>query len=375
MEDGDAAIRTASGRVLKTIRPVRSLTNRLLCAQCKSAQHFPRAISETPLPMDPERRTRWVGRGREGRIRVSNQKRRKSKSTGIGTFPVTVQVLMISRRLAVIVVGAVLALTGLVGPSSASSSLTVLADDHLLSPGEVLELGQSVTSSSGRVTLSLRHGGDLVLYQDNRAMWATGTAGTGAHRLIMRHDGVLALYRHAAYGSAPVWQSPGRAVPGATLSVQDEGGMVMRTEGSPIIWSAALSAPDVGLEGVRHVIYGRGDQMVWLVESDGSLFDSYPVSGRATWPVPGRYKVLSKSLRSSSVSGHVSMEHMVRFVQPPGLAATGFHSIPVTWAGTPIQTEAELGQFRSAGCVRQANDKAEQMYAWAPLGTPVIVLA
>ncbi len=281
---------------------------------------------------------------------------------------------MKSRRLAALVVGAVLALAGPLGPSTAGSSVTDLVGDQVLAPGEVLELGQSVTSLSGQVRLSLSHNGDLVLSQDRRVIWSTGTTGTGADRLIMQHDGVLALYRPPAYGSEPVWQSPGRAVPGATLSVQDAGGMVLRTEGSPIIWSAALPAPDVGLDGVKHVVYGRGDQMVWLVEADGVLHDSYPVSGRATWPRPGRYKVLSKSLRSSSVSGHVSMEHMVRFVQPPGLAATGFHSIPVTWAGTPIQTEAELGQFRSAGCVRQANDKAEQLYDWAPLGTPVVVL-
>ena len=66
---------------------------------------------------------------------------------------------------------------------------------------------------------------------------------------------------------------------------------------------------------------------------------------------------------------------MVRFVKPAGRAATGFHSIPVTWNGTPIQTVDELGQFRSSGCVRQRNDKAKQLYDWAPIGTPVIVVA
>ena len=30
---------------------------------------------------------------------------------------------------------------------------------------------------------------------------------------------------------------------------------------------------------------------------------------------------------------------------------------------------------RSAGCVRQRNDKAAQLYEWAPIGTPVAVVA
>ncbi len=132
--------------------------------------------------------------------------------------------------------------------------------------------------------------------------------------------------------------------------------------------------PDVGLVGEQHIIYGRGDQHIWLVNADGTLFDSYPVSGRATWPPPGRYKVFSKSPFARALRGGLTMEHMVRFLQPPGKASTGFHSIPRTRNGTPIQTEDELGQFRSSGCVRQRDDKAEQLYEWAPLGTRVVVL-
>jgi lipoprotein-anchoring transpeptidase ErfK/SrfK len=36
-----------------------------------------------------------------------------------------------------------------------------------------------------------------------------------------------------------------------------------------------------------------------------------------------------------------------------------------------MQTEAELGYYRSGGCVRQADDKAAALYDWAPIGTTV----
>ena len=283
---------------------------------------------------------------------------------------------MTSRRaVAVGVLATVLTLLSVAGTAVAATTGPLPSHDSLLEPGEMLSLGQSVTSSNGRFRLTLRGDGELALYQDTTMLWRSGTAGEGADRLVMQRNGDLAMYRPLAYGSEPVWRSGSDGFAGAVLSVRDEGGVVIRLGGNPIIWSAALPPPEVGLAGTKHFVYGRGDQMVWLVDSDGTLFDSYPVSGRATWPVPGRYQVFSKSPRSRSLSGHVSMEHMVRFVQPAGRAATGFHAIPVTWDGRPIQSEEELGQFRSAGCVRQRADKAEQLYAWAPIGTPVVVLA
>lgn len=144
---------------------------------------------------------------------------------------------------------------------------------------------------------------------------------------------------------------------------------------SSIAQPVVIAFPDVGLAGMKHIVYERGDQHVWLVQADGTLFDSYPVSGKADKPPPGRYEVFSKSLKTWALSGGVTMEHMVRFYQAPGRAAIGFHSIPVRPDGTPIQTVEELGQFRSIGCVRQRDDKAEQLYEWAPIGTPVVVLA
>ena len=148
--------------------------------------------------------------------------------------------------------------------------------------------------------------------------------------------------------------------------VTGPGGLTMK------FLDASLREAVVG--GAKHVVYGRGAQHVWLIGADGTLFDSYPVSGRADWPVPGRYKVLSKSRHTRSFQGGITMEYMVRFVQPPGKAATGFHDIPLYSDGTPMQTTEELGQYRSAGCVRQRDDKAQQLYEWAPIGTPVVVL-
>ena len=129
--------------------------------------------------------------------------------------------------------------------------------------------------------------------------------------------------------------------------------------------------PSVG-SGQR-IIYENADQRVWLIDADGRLVDTYLVSGRAGVPAPGTYSVFSKSVFTSAGHGGITMEHMVRFAHGATLPI-GFHAIPRYRDGTPMQTEAELGQFRSAGCVRQSDLKAEALYAWAPIGTPVHVL-
>ena len=123
----------------------------------------------------------------------------------------------------------------------------------------------------------------------------------------------------------------------------------------------------------RRIVYANQAQRVWLIEADGSVHDSYLVSGRRDTPNPGTYTVFSKSPRAWAGHGGITMNHMVRFAHGRSLAI-GFHSIPTRAGGRPLQTLAQLGTHRSAGCVRQSEDKAEALYHWAGIGTTVVVL-
>ncbi len=123
----------------------------------------------------------------------------------------------------------------------------------------------------------------------------------------------------------------------------------------------------------RRIVYGNTAQRVWLIEADGSVFDSYLVSGRRDRPGSGTYTVYSKSEKAWAGHDGITMDHMVRFAHGQSLAI-GFHSIPTYANGTPMQTLDELGTYRSAGCVRQAPNKAARLYEWAEVGTTVVVL-
>lgn len=123
----------------------------------------------------------------------------------------------------------------------------------------------------------------------------------------------------------------------------------------------------------RRIVYANSAQRVWLVEADGSVHDSYLVSGRRNTPSPGPYRVYSKSPRAWAGHGGITMDHMVRFAWGRYLSI-GFHSIPTRSDGTPLQSPDQLGSYQSAGCVRQDGAKAELLYHWAEIGTTVVVL-
>lgn len=130
--------------------------------------------------------------------------------------------------------------------------------------------------------------------------------------------------------------------------------------------------PDDSGEGRR--IYSNSEQRVWLVETDGTVTDAYLVSGKSGVPAPGAYEVFSKSEVAFAGHDDITMSHMVRFAHGQNLDI-GFHAIPNDGSGRPLQTEEELGEFRSARCVRQSPGHAAALFDWAEIGTPVVVLS
>jgi len=76
---------------------------------------------------------------------------------------------------------------------------------------------------------------------------------------------------------------------------------------------------------------------------------------------------------SSAHGGRLRLPYMTRFAHGRSLAI-GFHGIPLRGNGTPIQSDSELGQYRSAGCVRMNQQDVKVLWDFAPVGTSVVVL-
>jgi hypothetical protein len=114
---------------------------------------------------------------------------------------------------------------------------TVITIDYkrpcgLLTRGEYLGPGQSVTSCDGRFRLTMQTDGNLVLYQGTTALWYTSTHGTGAQKAIMQTDGNFVVYDGSNNARWHTWTYNN---PGAHLAVQNDGNLVVY-QGSTALW-------------------------------------------------------------------------------------------------------------------------------------------
>jgi len=124
----------------------------------------------------------------------------------------------------------------------------------------------------------------------------------------------------------------------------------------------------------RRVVFDMGAQRVWLVEASGAVRRTYLVSGSLTDNLDaGSYSVYSKSEQAWGIDDSGTMRYMVRFAHGER-AAIGFHDIPIK-DGRLVQTQTELGAPQSHGCIRQARPDAQALWRFAPVGTPVVVVA
>jgi hypothetical protein len=124
----------------------------------------------------------------------------------------------------------------------------------------------------------------------------------------------------------------------------------------------------------RRVVYSKSRMRVWIVEADGRVARTYLVSGKVTQPPLGTFSVFSRSSFTCSIkSSSTCMRWMVRFTKGPSGDNIGFHEIPRK-NGVPLQSDSQLGQALSGGCVRQATADALFMWNWAGIGTRVVVI-
>jgi lipoprotein-anchoring transpeptidase ErfK/SrfK len=126
----------------------------------------------------------------------------------------------------------------------------------------------------------------------------------------------------------------------------------------------------------RRVVYSISLQRVWVVGTAEQVQRTYLVSGRLSQPGPGHYHVYSKSRWTASSVSAETMQYMVRFTHGARTGSPiGFHSIPRDYGGHAAESVADLGKPLSAGCIRQRLRDAVFLWAFAHVGTSVVVTA
>ena len=144
---------------------------------------------------------------------------------------------------------------------------------------------------------------------------------------------------------------------------------------SPVasVGADAPPLPDNSGEG-RRVVYDRAGQRAWAVGSDGQIIRSWLVTGsKYSNEMPGTHTVYSRSEMSTAWNGQAWLPQMIRY-QRTEIGHIGFHAIPLHVAdNSPYQGTEELGTRLSGGCQRQHNLDAAFMWAFADIGTTVVV--
>jgi peptidoglycan hydrolase-like protein with peptidoglycan-binding domain len=124
----------------------------------------------------------------------------------------------------------------------------------------------------------------------------------------------------------------------------------------------------------RRVVYDRAGQRVWAVDENEQIVRSWLVSGsKFSNEEPGTHTVYSKSEMSTAWNGQAFLPNMIRY-QETDIGHIGFHGIPRHVSdNSPYQTTEELGTRLSGGCQRQHDLDAEFLWAFADIGTTVVV--
>ncbi len=198
---------------------------------------------------------------------------------------------------------------------------------------------------------------------------AAAASPSGEGYWLLGRDGGVFAFGDAEFRGAVT----GRDRPAVAIAAGADGRYAVALGRAAPVPAAGAVAPPAGSGSGRRVVYANRAQRVWLVEADGTVTRSFPVSGRAGVPGPGTYTVFSQSRFTTGARDRgITMEYMTRFTRSRSGTNIGFHSIPFN-RGVPMQSEAQLGTFQSAGCVRLAPADAAFLYAWAPVGTTVVV--
>ncbi|MFI9270454.1 glycoside hydrolase domain-containing protein [Kitasatospora sp. NPDC052896] len=173
-----------------------------------------------------------------------------------------------------------------------------------LAPGQRLDAGQSVSSST--MTVTMQADGNLVAYAAvgdsaaDPAMWSTGTQGNPGAHVLMQWDGNLVVYRP---DGTPIWSSATYR-PGSFATVQADGNFVVYAPGGGPTRGGALW--DSGTYQVWPVLPGgtvlgpgewtEGALTRLMMQADGNLVMYRRRDGAVLWASdteenPGAYAI------------------------------------------------------------------------------------
>jgi surface antigen len=160
-----------------------------------------------------------------------------------------------------------------------SPTRSVVVTDAALRAGEVVHIGEYLTSGDGRYRLTVQTDGNVVenVVSSGRALWSTQTVGTSGAWLVMQHDGNAVVYNGA--GRA-VWSSvSGGSGDGGYFAVQVDGNLVNYTAGNRAVWASSTVNDSLATGEVLYAgqqIASRNGRYRLVLQGDSNLVEYGP---------------------------------------------------------------------------------------------------
>ena len=162
-----------------------------------------------------------------------------------------------------------------------------------LNKGQFLNPNHFITSADGVYVLAMQNDGNLVLYSERSALWASGTDGNPGAFLTLQNDGNLVVYKSDR--ATPLWATGSNATDTSRFIVQDDGNLVVYKNSGASHWASNTTAriPDrsyVGSDALSANKWLTAGQYIrsndWrytaVMQSDGN-FVVYAAGGRPIW--------------------------------------------------------------------------------------------
>ena len=113
------------------------------------------------------------------------------------------------------------------GQTNSSTNYSLLTNKTLL-------MNESIISQDSNTILRVQDDGNLVLYQNFKPLWSTGTYGNPGAKLVMQTDGNLVLY---SSNGTPLWNAGTNGNNNAYLNLQTDGNLVLYSSNGTPLWN------------------------------------------------------------------------------------------------------------------------------------------
>jgi lipoprotein-anchoring transpeptidase ErfK/SrfK len=141
-----------------------------------------------------------------------------------------------------------------------------------------------------------------------------------------------------------------------------------RAESTTTVAPLATASRPVERSGAKQIEISLSEQRLRAFEGGQLVLDTSVSTGNASHPTPaGSFSVLSKEQMHWSSQYGAWMPYAMRVV-----GGAYMHETPIGADGRRIGA-SEIGSPASHGCIRVPSGAAQQLFAWADIGTPVVI--